>query len=121
MKFVTYYKYWLICYINFLDIAPHEVVVSPILARAIDNFYSVFSELKKISNYLFSSIYSFIKWVTISFTVVFCFNATILNSVLKSSSISITNCFCLLMLITIFVYLCINICNLAYKYIFIGI
>ena len=121
MNFVTYNNIRLKCYINFLYMAPQSSGCSPILARAIDNFYCVFSELKKISNYLFSSMYFCINWVTISFTVVFCFNATILNSVLKFSSISITNCFCVLILITTFVWVYINICKLAYKYIFIGI
>jgi len=107
MNFVTYNNIRFICYLNFVLIAPHEVAGSPILARAIDYFNSFFDELKKkIKNYLFSSTYSFIKLVTISFTVVFCFNATILNSVLKSSLISITSfLFSLILITTLFVVL----------------
>ena len=41
MRFVTYNNIRLKCYINFLYMAPHEVVGSPILARAIDYFYRV--------------------------------------------------------------------------------
>ena len=124
MNLVTYNIFRLKCLINFFTLFVWLRDVdggSPIVAIAIDNFYRVFCELKKIEYYLCSSMYSLINWVTISLTVVFCFNATILNSVLKSSSISITNCFCLLILITTFVCVYTNICNLEYKYIFIGI
>lgn len=60
MNFVTYYKYWLICYIKFFCMAPHEVAGSPMLARAIDNFYNVSLDLKKIC------VYSFFMVTTIS-------------------------------------------------------
>lgn len=55
MNFVSYNNIRLKCYINVskchsdvLYIAPHEVVGSPILARAIAKFKSVFNEIKKI-------------------------------------------------------------------------
>ena len=53
MNFVTYYKIWLKCYINFLDIVPHELGCSPILANAIDFFESYL--IKKIVNFNFYS------------------------------------------------------------------
>ena len=103
MKFVTYGNIWLKCYINFLCIVAGVKRSSNVLANAIDDFYLFFNELKKIEDYLLSSMYSVINWVTISFTVFFCFNATILNSVLMFSSISIINCFVSLILITIII------------------
>lgn len=67
MNFVTYNNIRLKCYINVskchLDIfymAPHEVVGSPILAKAIDIFYNVSLKLKKIC------VYSFFMVTTIS-------------------------------------------------------
>ena len=114
---VTYKYIRLKCYLNFVLMAPHEVAGSPMLARAIDKFYSFLNDLKKFEDYLCSSTYSFIRLVTICFTVVFCFNATILKSVLKSSSICITKFLCSLILITtLFCY--ITICKVNYKYIF---
>ena len=47
MNFVTYNNIRLKCYLNFVFMAPHEVVGSPIVARAIDNFWSSINELKK--------------------------------------------------------------------------
>ena len=99
--------------------APHEVVGSPILARAIANFKLFLNDFKKIY-YLCSLTYSFINWVTISLTVVFSFNAITRRLVRKSSSISITNCFISLMLITTLLSY-ITICKSSYKYIIIGI
>ena len=62
MSFVTYNNIRLKCYINvskclldILYIAPHEVAGSPILARAIDHFYSFLNKIKKI-NYNFSTV-----------------------------------------------------------------
>ena len=123
MTVVTYCNIWLKCYINLFDcfyIVADGKRGSNVLANAIDKLYLFLIDLKKFEDYLCSSIYVFIRFVTISFTVVFSFNATILNSVLNVSSISITNCFLSLILITTLVS-CINICKETYKYIFIAI
>ena len=53
MNLVTYNTIRLICYIKFFCMAPHEVAGSPILARAIDFFYRVLKQLKKICVYSF--------------------------------------------------------------------
>jgi len=122
MSFVTYCNIWLKCYIKLFNVFYIVAGVkrgSNVLANAIDVFYHYYSNLNRIC-YLFSSTYSAISFVTISFTVVFCFSATILRSVLSVSSISTTNCFLSLMLITTFVS-CISICKGTYKYIFIVI
>ena len=55
MRFVTYNNIRLKCYINFLYMAPHEVVGSPILARAIDYFYRVSNRLKKYNGWFYSN------------------------------------------------------------------
>ena len=54
MNFVTYYKYWLKCYIylfTFLYIVPKRMGSLNILARAIDKLYSFFSNEKKLNQY----------------------------------------------------------------------
>ena len=120
MTDVTYCNIWLKCYITFCNIVADGKRSSNVLVNTIDKFYLFLIDLKKFEDYLCSSTYSFIRLVTISFTVVFSFNATILNSVRSVSSISITNCFLSLILITTLVS-CINICKEIYKYIFIAI
>ena len=60
MNLVTYNNIRLKCYINFFCMAPHEVVGSPMLARAIANFYTIRTKLKKIC------VYSFFMVTTIS-------------------------------------------------------
>ena len=47
MKFVTYNNIRLKCYLNFVLMAPHEVAGSPMVADAIDYFWTVITDLKK--------------------------------------------------------------------------
>lgn len=119
MSLVTYCNIWLKCYINFLCIVADGKRSSNVLAKAL-TLYLLFLEVLKKICYLFSSTYSLISVVTISFTVVFCFSATILRSVLRFSSISMTNCFLSLILITTLVSY-VLVCKDIYKYIFIVI
>ena len=48
---VTYKYIRLKCYIKFFCMAPHEVAGSPMLARALDNFYLFLNDFKKENNH----------------------------------------------------------------------
>jgi len=114
MNLVTYNNIRLKCYINFLDIAPHEVVGSPILARAINNFNPFFKQLKK--NYLFLATYSVMSSITISL-IGLCFLAAIIfRSVFNSSSIVICNFDSLIFITSVLFFLVFYICVIMYLY-----
>lgn len=84
MNFVTYDYIRLKGYLKFIYLAPHEVEVLLMLARAIINF-KLFLEKNII--YLFVFTYSVINSTTISLIVLCCFAAIIFKSVFNSSFI----------------------------------
>lgn len=62
MTYVTYCNIWLKCYINFLYIVADEKRSSNVLAIALDFFYVIFDNIKKIEG----NCYSFFLMVTTS-------------------------------------------------------
>lgn len=116
MIFVTYYKYWLKCYLNVFTtfmIVPKRMGSTNVLANAIGKFKLFFNYMKKINkNHLFSSTYSVINSMIISLIVV-CFLAAITFSCVLSS-LSIFMCNFSFIIITslktyTYIFMCFNI------------
>ena len=75
MYFVTYDNIRLKCYINFFYVAPHEVEVPHVLARAIDKFHAFFEKNNgEDYNSSFSTVIT-----TSSLSSFFCIHQTILS------------------------------------------